>query len=82
MAHGLEILPLSDTSYQILEQAHGAMAKMVQGQSKQTANVVPLATLGWCSMNSHLDLLKLMFLWRLMLLPMSNIYKQVTMIRL
>ena len=82
MVHGLEILPLNDTSYQMLEQAHGAMAKMVQGQSKQTANVAPLATLGWRCMNCHLDILKLLFLWRLLLLPMSNIYKQVTMIRL
>ena len=82
MTHGLEILPLNKTSQSMLEQAHGSMAKMVQGQSKQTANVVPVATLGWRSMESHLDYIKLLFLWRLLLLSMCNIYKQVVMIRL
>ena len=82
MAHGLEILSLNHSSLQSLEQEHGSMAKMAQGQSKQTANVAPTATLGWRSFECHLDLAKMLFLWRILLLPMHNIYKQISMLRL
>lgn len=82
MAYGLELYPLQDNSMGQLEQAHGAMAKMIQGQPKQTANVTPLATLGWRSFESHLHMLQLLFLWRLLLLPMSNVYKQLTLLRI
>ena len=47
MTHGLEVFPLSKPSHELLEQAHGTIAKMVQGISKQTANITPTATLGW-----------------------------------
>ena len=82
MTHGLEVLPLSKPSFELMEQAHGTIAKMVQGIPKQTANVTPTATLGWRSLECHLDLLRMMFLWRVLLLPMNNIYKQMTLIRL
>ena len=82
MSHGLEILPLNHSSLQTLEQEHGSMAKMAQGQPKQTANVTPTATLGWRSFECHLDLTKMLFLWRILLLPMQNIYKQTSLLRL
>jgi hypothetical protein len=82
MVHGLEILPISDSSLDELEQAHGSMAKIAQGLPAQTANVAVLATLGWRSMATHIDLLKLLFMWRLLLLPMKNPYKMITLVRL
>jgi hypothetical protein len=82
MTHGLEVLPLTDTAVEALEQAHSNMAKLIQGVPKQTANVTCLSTLGWRSIESHIDILKLLFLWRILLLSVGNIYKQVTLLRL
>ncbi len=82
MAYGLEVFPLTTPAMQMLEQAHSSMAKQIQGQSQQTANLTAPATLGWHSVETYLDYTKLMFLWRLLLLPMCNVYKAVTMIRL
>ena len=82
MVYGLEVVPISGPHMDMLEQTHGSIAKLIQGQSKQTANVVPTASLGWRSIECHIDIMKMMFLWRLLLLPMGNIYKQLTLIRL
>ena len=82
MTHGIEVFTLSKPSFELMEQAHGAIAKMVQGMPKQTANIAPTATLGWRSLECHLDLLRMMFLWRVLLMPMNNIYKQTTLVRL
>ena len=82
MTHGLEVFTLSKPSFDLMEQAHGTIAKMVQGMPKQTANITPTTTLGWRSLECHLDLMRMMFLWRILLMPMTNIYKQVTLVRL
>ena len=82
LTHGMEIMPIGGTSICAMEQAHGEMAKMTQGLPSQTANVSCLATLGWKSLSTYIDILRLLFLWRLLLLPMSCIYKQVVIMRL
>jgi hypothetical protein len=82
MTYGMEVMAISDSSVQHLEQAHGSMAKLSQGLPQQTANVSCLATLGWRSMASHIDMLRILFLWRLLLLPISNVYKAMTLLRL
>jgi hypothetical protein len=82
LTHGTEIMPLSDKSLQTLEQAHGDMAKLSQGLPSQTANVSCLATLGWKRLSSYIEILRLLFLWRLLLLPVTCVYKQVAIMRL
>ena len=82
MVHGLEVCTLNRSSMDTLEQGHGEIAKLVQGQGKHVANVIPTATLGWKSLECHIDFLKMTFLWRILLLPMSNIYKKVALFRL
>ena len=82
LTHGLEIVPLSPGSVDMLEQAHTSMAKWTQRLPAQTANVACLATMGWRCMESHLDYLKLLFLWRVLSLSMENIYKQIAVMRL
>ena len=73
MIHGLEILPLSNPSVAMMAKWHGAMAKLVHGQSKQTTNVTPTATLGWHSLECHITLITMLFLWQIQVLPMNNI---------
>jgi hypothetical protein len=82
MTHGLEVSPLNSGSVDLMEQAHGSMAKMSQGLPQQTANVACLAPLGWRCLGTHIEYLKLMFLWRILLLPADNIYKMVVLMRL
>jgi hypothetical protein len=82
LTHGMEIMPLGDAALHNMEQAHGEMAKMSQGLPSHTPNVSCLATLGWKSLSLYIDVLRLLFLWRLLLLPMSCIYKQVVIMRL
>ena len=81
LSHGLEIIEITKPIMQSLEQAHGEMAKMMQGLPTQTANFTCLAPLGWISLESFIDKLKILFLWRLLALPYRCIYKQVAIIR-
>ena len=82
MLYGMEIVPLSSNSIEMMEQAHNSMAKMTQGLPNQTANVSCLAPLGWRTIETHLDYLKVMFLWRILSLSVRNIYKQLCIMRL
>ena len=51
------------------------MAKDIQNLPKNTANAVVLATLGWKDISSHLHLVRIMFVWRLLALPCNCLYK-------
>ena len=82
MTHGMEIATLSEQSVRRMEQAHGEMAKCIQNLPPQTSNCACLAPLGWTSMECFLDRLKLMFLWRLLLMSVNSIYKQVAIAKL
>ena len=82
LMHGMEIAELTPDCVSALEQAHGSAAKVIQGLPQQAANGACLASLGWCSLETYLDKLKMTFLWRLLVLPMSSIYKQLVLIRL
>ena len=82
MTYGLEVLPLHNSSVENMELAHGSMAKMTQRLPAQTVNASCLAPLGWRSLSTHLDYIKLMFLWRLLLLTTDCIYKQVAIVRI
>ena len=55
------------------------MAKRIQGLPPNTANLAVLPTLGWWSMRSVIDYKRLVMLWHILSLPMSSIYKLVTM---
>ena len=64
-------------SLDLLESFHFKAAKIVQGLSDQAVNVGSLITVGWKPIDLHIDHLRLMFLWRLLLLLMTNVYKTV-----
>jgi hypothetical protein len=82
LIYGLEIACLSATNTRKIECSHGSMAKAIQGLPSQTSNAACLAPLGWCSLESHLDKLKLLFLWRILLMSTQCIYKQVAISKL
>jgi hypothetical protein len=80
--HGLEIAELPKRCIVTAEQLHGHAAKQIQGLPKQTINAACCAPLGWKTFSAHIELMQMTFLWRILLLPISCIYKQVAIVRL
>ena len=79
--HGLEICKVKDSDLGKLEQSHGKIAKQIQGLPKQTPNSACIVPLGWLSLEAYIDKMKLLFLWRLLLLSMNCVYKNVAVHR-
>ena len=77
MLYGIEVVPLNRSLSEVFEKNHIKIAKTIQGLPQQTPNLMPLATLGWSTMESVLDIMKLIFLWHLLILPMNNVYKRL-----
>ena len=77
MTYGLEVKPVSDSEINILEKAHRKFAKLIQSLPENTPNPMPLATIGWLSMNSYIAMKKIMFLWQILYLTSTNIYRQI-----
>ena len=77
MTYGLEICPLVSSDINDLESAHCANAKIVQWAPQKLPNPAPLATLGWLSLGSYLDVQRMMFMWRTLCLPVNNVYRSV-----
>ena len=82
MTYGLDVLKTNRDTIARLEQSHCEAAKVIQGLPKQTAGIGCLATVGWNSMEAHIDILRLLFLWRLLTLPVMCIFKVVLLLRL
>ena len=77
ITYGLEIVVISCKSEKILETAHCAMAKIIQGLSIQAGNIMSLPTLGWWSINSYICYKRLVLMWQILLLPMHSVYKTI-----
>ena len=77
LCYGVEIMDVFPESRDEMERFQSSAAKTFQGLPNQTANIGSMQTLGWQSIQAVIDLTRLMFLWRILLLPMSNIYKCV-----
>ena len=82
LCYGAEIAEIPKQCVDKVEQFHGQAAKKIQGIPPQSSNAACLAPLGWISLQGHIDLLMMTFLWRMILLPVSSIYKQVLIARL
>ena len=61
----------------MLEQCHSYSAKLFQGIPKHAANVRSIGTIGWTRITSKLDISRLLFMWRILLLPTNNLHKLV-----
>jgi hypothetical protein len=81
MTYGLELLRMTPGGMANLETAHSSVAKQIQGIPKQSANIC-IATMGWRSLEAYIDLSKLLFIWRIMLLRSECIYKSVAIRRI
>ncbi len=82
LMYGLEACTVNRTCLDELEKTHRYCAKLIQDMPSHVSNPVPLATLGWQSVQSMLNFNKMVFLYRWLSLPTSCIYKKVAILRL
>ena len=75
--YGTEVVPIDEVGLRVIEQSHKTNAKMIMDLPNNTPSVTPLAMLGWLTINARIAILKLMFLWRILCLPIDNIYRRV-----
>ena len=65
----------------IMEAYHAKIAKTIQGLPNHASNIGACAALGWLPMKNYIERMCLLFLWRLLLLPMVCIFKQTLVFR-
>ena len=77
MLYGLDVCPLNNAGLEVMEQTHRQNAKIVQNLPLNTPNPAPLATLGWLSIEGQVAIMKLIFIWRILFMPLENLYRQI-----
>ena len=81
LCYGVEVMNISENSKESLENFHNTMAKHQQGLPNHCSNVGSRGTIGWKMLDTHIDILRLLFMWRLFLLPCKCIYKCIILKR-
>ena len=67
---------------QELEFVQQQIARQTQGLARQVAGPAVLAPLGWLSIEAVCDISRLLYLWRILMLPWQSIYRQILTVRL
>ena len=75
--YGFEVVPIHEPGLWEMEKAQKSLAKVVQGLPNNCPSVSVLATIGWLTIDSRIAILKLVFLWRILCLPLDSIYRRV-----
>ena len=65
---------------QRLETMHSTAAKQIQGLPSCTTNAGCISTLGGKSMTLHVDIMRMLFIRRIILMPVHSFYKSVLLI--
>ena len=74
---GSEVRYICNAEMDMYEATHRSFAKSIQQLPPNCPDSACLASLGWLHVQSHVDKYKLLFLWRLLNLSMSYVFKQV-----
>ena len=75
--YGMEVVPINQSGLSEMEKEHRNMSKVIQNIPQNTPNASHLATVGWHTLDAKISVMKLSFLWRLLCLPLDNIYRVV-----
>ena len=75
--YGFEVVPINEWGLQEMEKAQRMMARIIQGLPNNCHNVTVLSTIGWLTIDSRIAISKLVFLWRILCLPIDNVYRRV-----
>ncbi len=82
MIYGTEVGEISQKSLRTIENTHWSMCRTIQGLSRTSPNPTVLPSMGWMSISSTIDKMRLDFLWRILSLDPANIYKKIAIIRI
>ena len=75
--YGTEIVPYEQINIHELENAHRQNAKIVQGLPGNISRPAPLMPMGWITIQSYIDIKKIIFLLSILALPVANLYRKV-----
>ncbi len=81
LLYGFEIMDIPSTLIKDMESFHAEAAKSLQGLPVNACNHGALRTIGWINIQSHIDIKRLLFLWRIICLPVQCIYKKLLITR-
>ncbi len=82
MLYGTEVDDISDKSIGLIENTHWAVARTIQGLSRTAPNPTVLPSLGWMSIGSIIDKMRMDFLLSILNLEPDNIYRRVALVRI
>ena len=83
LTYGAEIACYDQSICALLDRAHCSIAKHAQSLPDNTPNVCALQQLRWLTMSGYIDLLKLMFMWRVLSISsVTSLHKQIVIKRL
>ena len=82
MTYGMVVWPVSVQSISVMERSHIQMAKSIQCLPAQTSDPACLPTLGWRTIESHVDAATLLFLRSLLNLSAHCLYIRLVISRL
>ena len=77
--YGTELTPYERINMHEIENAHRQNAKIVQGLPGNIPRPSPLMPIGWISIQSYIDIKKIIFLLSILTLPMSNLYRKIVL---
>ena len=80
MTYGMEIVPITEAGMSELEKVHRNNARVIQNLPVSTPMPSTLATVGWLSIDAFICMRKLTFLWQILCMPMSNIYRRLVIL--
>ena len=82
LLYGMDIMKVSDDIMINMEKFHFSAAKHCQGLPNNTSNFGAIAAVGWHTLSAQIDLIRLLFLWRVLTLPMNCLYKKLIISRI
>ena len=75
LLYGCDIMDADENIVKTMDTFHSNASKIFQGLPTNACSTASIGTIGWSHIQSSIDIMKLTFLWRLLLLPMGSIYK-------
>ena len=82
LCYGVDIMDINDESMILMESFHSTCTKTFQGQPIQSASPGCVGTMGWLCMESIVDMVRLIFMWQILNMSMSCIYKKIMLRRI
>ena len=82
LCYGMELLDLDHDCINSLESFHCNSAKLFQGLPVQSASPGAIGNLGWQSVQTVIDIMRMLFMWRILCLSTMCIYKKFMLKRI